>query len=140
MGLHWARRLLPDLLPADLAREIWKIDADPYSEGGKPSIFNGEGAECPPKIEGYPFELSERQDKAFPIVDLTTGKEMTWVEAETSRRTSRRKLREFLRRGVRIQVNLKAGTGSDFPSLAGRFDKFGLVETKVFGSPVLRWL
>lgn len=105
MGLHWARREIPPLLPDHIARDIWQIDADPYSEGGRPSIFNGEGANLPPKCEGYPLELNERQEKAFPIVNLQTGDELTWVEAETSRRTSRRKLRQYLRQGLKIEVS-----------------------------------
>lgn len=104
--MHWARREIPPLLPDHLAREIWKIDADPYSEAGKPSIFNGEGADLPPRARDYPFELNERQETAFPIVNLETGKELTWVPAETSRRTSRRKLREYLRQELDIKVSL----------------------------------
>lgn len=115
MGLHWARREIPPLLPDHLACDIWKIDADPYSEGGKPSIFNGEGANLPPKCEGYPLELNEKQEKAFPIVNLKTGQELTWVSAETSRRTSRRKLREYLRQELQIEHGKKLTKIEDGP-------------------------
>lgn len=114
MGLHWGRALLAPLLPDHLARQLWRIEADPYALGGHADTGLFPDAEPPPNIDGYEFVLTEKQETDFSVVDLATGDVVSSVGAVTSRRAGRRRLREFLRQGLNIEVRYDFYFVADF--------------------------
>ena len=103
MAYHWGRKRMTELLPQHMLRDLWQIDTDPYSwtYSDKAQLHN-----VPEPPAGYPFKICGRQETDFAVQDMADGEIMTWVNAETSNRCSRRKLREFLRRDVKIEVSL----------------------------------